>query len=511
MPRIARFVALAFAVALVASLADRAPETASAAPLGQYNYLTNPGFEGAFTNRHDPYSGDWAGELTVAEGWELWYNPDHICPTAALARMAPEYVPATCNPASYNVRPEYKGETGTDRVRSGAAAQKFFTNYSTHTAGFYQVVRNVPLHRWVTFSIWVQTWSSDLDDPGYSMMPGQYHTSVGIDPTGGRDWSAKTIRWSKPYVRHDEWVHLQVSAYTESTEITVWARAGQDWPVKHNDSYWDDAALVVIEAAPTPTPTDTPTPTPAPTPAATPDGYVPPSCWNWTPIWRAGSGGATWGVDEGRGVASVEGGVVSLRNGDQDANAFPLVWVEGPWPTRGDVRLSFRFAFPEVTAAGVSIGVGSWTYEGRRQFLDDPEDPRLHDILEIHHNAGDFRVDLFGRRVWTGAPGDAGWHDLTLEVRDQTHVLVIDGAEVGRVVSHWRPQSLYAGGTRVRLDPWNWTEVSVAHAQLAYRDEALRLPLIRRVAPPPPPTPSPTVTHTLPSPTAAPQTVPPPA
>ena len=276
--------------------------------------------------------------------------------------MAPEYVPATCNPASYNVRPEYKGETGTDRVRSGAAAQKFFTNYSTHTAGFYQVVRNVPLHRWVTFSIWVQTWSSDLDDPDYSMMPGQYHTSVGIDPTGGRDWSAKTIRWSKPYVRHDEWVHLQVSAYTESTEITVWARAGQDWPVKHNDSYWDDAALVVTGAPPTPTPTDTPTRTPMPTPEPTPTWYVPPSCWNWTPTWRIdGSRGtdARWGIDQGGGVATPLGDVLTLRNPEHGGtNVFPLAWAKAPWPMRGDLSLSFRLAFSNVTGYGTGIGVG---------------------------------------------------------------------------------------------------------------------------------------------------------
>ncbi len=194
----------------------------------------------------------------------------------------------------------------------------------------YQTVRNVPVGQWVSFAVWVQTWSSDRDDAHYSMYPGMYHTYVGIDPTGGRDWQSPAIVWSPPFVRHDRWVLQQVSAYTLSDEITVWIGAKQDWPVKHNDSYWDDASLVVLGGAPTPTRTDTPTPTVAPTPAATPVGYTPRPVTAGTP-----SGRLTWAA------APRPGGLTPVAGASNPARRrlvaerhcrhgrLPLSWVDG--------------------------------------------------------------------------------------------------------------------------------------------------------------------------------------
>ena len=111
---------------------------------GSYNLLTNPGFEDGYSERPDPHD-LWKGpqgELTIANGWELWYDNSDQCREGLCC---------------YNYRPEYKPEDGyiftnPQRVRSGRYAQKMFTLYSTHTAGLYQRVA-VPEGTELEFSI----------------------------------------------------------------------------------------------------------------------------------------------------------------------------------------------------------------------------------------------------------------------------------------------------------------------------------------------------------------------
>ncbi|NLD41945.1 MAG: hypothetical protein GX657_00475 [Chloroflexi bacterium] len=463
-------------------------------PFTSANLLVNGDFEGTFSPRLDPYAlpGEGpAGELTLADGWEVWYNNVQTCPPMTVLGAAPSYLaPLTCDPASYNRRPEYQPEEGTFRVRSGRKAQKFFTFAGTHTAGMYQTVRNVPVAQWVSFAVWVQTWSSQLDDPHYSMYPGMYHTYVGIDPTGGRDWQSPAIIWSPPFVRHDRWVLQQVSAYTLSDEITVWIGAKQDWPVKHNDSYWDDASLVVLGGAPTPTRTDTPTPTVAPTPAATPVGYSPPACDGWRAQWQADLGGctATWRVDAGGGRVEPLPAGISLLNGTADTGAFPLAWVDGHFSPWGDVTLSFEMRFPSVTGYGTGVSVGSRPFVGDRDLEGLPPNPYLHDVLEVHHFSGSegtpgFTASLLGRRVWTGIAGDSSWHTVTLKLRGLTYTLSIDGQEVGTAVSYWRPYSLIVGSSAVVGIPGRWSEVAVRNARLELCAKAMHLPLMVRGSP----------------------------
>jgi len=238
------------------------------------NTLQNADFEGSFSNREDPYT-PWEGpkgELTVADGWELWYNN----------------VPGQ---GGYNYRPEYKPENaylyGRRRVRSGSFAQKLFNTYATHTAGFYQRIP-APAGEEVTFSIWVQVWSSSYDDSDESRDPGNYRTYVGIDPFGGTDWQSGAIIWSEPVIMYDEWVELSITAVAQADHVTVFTKGAPEWPVKHNDSYWDDSRLIVYLPTPTPTatPTNTPTATPTPTPTPTPVKAFLPLVWKnyGTPI-----------------------------------------------------------------------------------------------------------------------------------------------------------------------------------------------------------------------------------
>jgi hypothetical protein len=459
------------------------------------NLLANPDFEGDFTFRNDPYSGIWAGELGVAEGWELWYDNDQSCPP---------YAPG-CDKASYNRRPEYKGEQETARVRSGAKAQKFFTNYATHTAGFYQVVE-APPNSWVRFAIWVWAWSSDLDIPAHSFNPGDYRTYVGIDPTGGRDWASSDIQWSLSTTRHDQWEQLEVAAYTESGHVSVWTKGAPVWPVKHNDSYWDDAQLEVLAGSPTATPTPTATRTPYPTIPPTPTGHVPSACRHWGCLWCPDfAGGQTegWGEDAGRGHIGVTNGALWLTNGASAADAFPLAWWTRAWPELGDVKLSFTFAFTNATAYGTTIGVGSAPYAGQRVLAGGEALTDIEDILSIHHRMsspglGDFHINLLGEPVWTGVPGDTSWHSVQLELREQTFILMVDNVERGRRASSWRPHSLYLGNPIILPIAGMWTEVSLDNLRIEIcAGKAVLLPLILRGSATPQPTvpPWPTATH----------------
>ena len=207
--------------------------------------------------------------------------------------------------ATYNREVEYKvvnaGALGSSyRVHGGNYAQKFFTTWGTHTAGFYQRIQTVPGSN-VTFSIWVQIYTgerdlqsrgefiSDLEWPseqGEKKGPGLYRVYVGIDPNGdvpggfGAPPSPNTV-WSEPVTDHetrqtdasgaqiDAWVQVAISAVARADHITVFTKGQPEYAVKHNDSFWDDACLT-MELPPTPVPTPTLTASPTPEPTSTP-------------------------------------------------------------------------------------------------------------------------------------------------------------------------------------------------------------------------------------------------
>jgi len=197
------------------------------------NLLVNPSFEGDFY--FDPPSS------LVAQGWSTWF--------------------VQSRPTDH--RPEWNEEVLLSsqklswRVRHGDKAQKMFSFASTHEGGFYQQVNVIPGSE-LEFSIWVEVWSSDCNkncvsplEPGVICDSpndhGNYRVSVGIDPTGGTDPLAPTVRWREyrlPYdIPYDVWNRLVITATAESNRVTVFTRGWAEWPVLHNDSYWEDAAL----------------------------------------------------------------------------------------------------------------------------------------------------------------------------------------------------------------------------------------------------------------------------
>jgi len=208
--------------------------------------LVNPGFEDGFTEL------PLGGMSQVANGWQPWFFTGLTGP-------------------GINYKPDYQGYDarllGTRRVHSGNFSQVMATTYATHTAGFLQQI-NVPVGSQLTFSIWVQVWSSQEDDPSVSAQPGNYRVQVGIDPTGGTDWAAPHVIWSPEVMEYDRWVQLSVEAVAENSIVTVFTQGRPEFRNKHNSSYWDDACLVVVPPAP-PTAPPRPTNTPGPSPTAT--------------------------------------------------------------------------------------------------------------------------------------------------------------------------------------------------------------------------------------------------
>lgn len=251
MPRYLRPLVAVLCLTLIAGLLCSLPGQAQSG-------LRNPGFEEGFSDRDNS-----GGHVIVANGWEYWYQ------------NGPDVE------KGYNFRPTYRGENvsylGGTRVHGGSQSQKMGTLYATHNAGLYQRV-SVPQGSTVAFSAWAFCWSSNEEDTSSVSGPGNYRLYVGIDPTGGTNWQAASVRWSDPRIAYLQWVQLAISARAEADAVTVFLRGSCEYPVKHNESCWDDASLSVTAPTPRPTntrlptstPTDTPFPTETPVPTATP-------------------------------------------------------------------------------------------------------------------------------------------------------------------------------------------------------------------------------------------------
>lgn len=262
------------------------------------NLLSNPGFEGDFRKTDILGTSD---SSKVANDWYPW---------------------SLLGDESYNREPEFKVlrkseiPDGFYRIYAGEQCQQFCTLHATHTSGFYQRVPATP-GQTLTFSIWVQIYTgqrdfsvdnhplSDLHQPQTEATraagwgAGDYYAYAGIDPYGGVPASfgappPDTVVWSEPVLDRDtrgtdsagheidRWVQLTVSTVAQADHVTVYTKGAPVYRTKHNDSFWDEASLVVTTPAaatlsPTvpvattvPIATATPTSTTSPTPSITP-------------------------------------------------------------------------------------------------------------------------------------------------------------------------------------------------------------------------------------------------
>ena len=244
-----RHAALATMVAAGLILGGPAATTVDAAPSLQGcagNLLANPGFDaGSYKTEHLGTS----LSSSAGEGWTPWF--------------------VNGNDETWNREPEFKlnipGLTGDAyRVRAGNS-MKWFTTWGTHDAGVYQQVRVSPGST-LTFSAYGMIYSGEADghrpdldtyfsDPEKN---GSYRMQVGIDPYGNVPAMGApppdSVVWSGEEFTPDVFVNQAISTVSRSGTVTVFTRGKAIWPVKHNDSFWEDTCLRYGGGAPAPAP-----------------------------------------------------------------------------------------------------------------------------------------------------------------------------------------------------------------------------------------------------------------
>jgi hypothetical protein len=154
-------------------------------------------------------------------------------------------------------------------VHSGQKAILLFTFFRKHDAGFLQQVAVTPGAK-LRLTAWAHAWSNHKDGPhpddgrwsegpGYDggfLLEGEAADSnwqnftfyVGLDPTGGINPFAGTVVWGQGAHIYNE--HAQVptaEASAQADTVTVFLRSETSWAFKHNDAYWDDAELIVVD------------------------------------------------------------------------------------------------------------------------------------------------------------------------------------------------------------------------------------------------------------------------
>ena len=199
------------------------------------------------------------GDIFAPPGWTVWYREEE----------------------GLWGQPEGRDTTGTnpDRMRSGDKGYLLFNYVQRQDAGLLQQVNVFPETR-LRFEVWAHAWSNHEDqdqpdryrhpddslwsdgagfEPFFSLEGGladkenetelsNFTFWVGIDPKGGRDPFSKTVAWGQGAHIYNVYAQVpSVEVTAQSDTITVFTRARTRFPYKHNDAYWDDASLLVVE------------------------------------------------------------------------------------------------------------------------------------------------------------------------------------------------------------------------------------------------------------------------
>jgi len=235
------------------------------------NLLENPGFEGDYEVRCSfPGGKPWIAvpcdgpipsrpwqSVIMAKGWSAWWRPpNEDLSSKDFYATYPNYcgksAPGNCVPWHM---PEYR-DTRNDlqdppRIHSGENSQKYFTFWSVHEGGVYQVVDNVRPGMALRFSIYMHAWSATKlnglePNPHFSFGQTGMHMKIGIDPTGGNDPWSQDVVWSPEKDVYDKFERYEVQAVARSNKVTVFTYSRPENPMEHNDIYLDDAELVAV-------------------------------------------------------------------------------------------------------------------------------------------------------------------------------------------------------------------------------------------------------------------------
>ncbi len=234
------------------------------------NLLKNPGFEGDFKIQCSfPGGKPWQPvecdgpvpsmpwqTVQVADGWVGWWQPPS---TDRSARTFYQQFPNYCGRNAPDGcvawhQPEFRDTRAAPqdppRIRSGENSQKYFTFWSVHQGGMYQVVEGLRPGTPLRFSVYMMAWSSTKEsgvvpNPHQSFGQLSMHMKVGIDPTGGTDPWSPDIVWSDEQDSYDAFRRYEVQAVARSNKVTVFTHTQPEYPMQHNDVYLDDAELTL--------------------------------------------------------------------------------------------------------------------------------------------------------------------------------------------------------------------------------------------------------------------------
>lgn len=286
MNRLIRFMVFV-AVAAIACLAlAQLPVFAATGAADGPNLLINGGMDGKFVMQCSARGGAlWAAvpcgdpidfgavslwqTVQVPVGWTAWWQPpytDEQDPNFynSFPYRCASNAPPGC--AAWH-NPEYRDTAGgpqtpPSRKVAGDNSQKYFTFYSVHEAGLYQIVGGLRPGQRLRFSVYMEAWSSQANDPAVSAGQPTMGMKVGIDPFGGNNPWSPNIVWSPVNEAFDHWELFTIEAVAQSDRVTVFTRSRPYFALQHNDVYVDEASLVVVGSvagnATTPRPTAQP-------------------------------------------------------------------------------------------------------------------------------------------------------------------------------------------------------------------------------------------------------------
>jgi len=179
-----------------------------AAPAPATNLLTNGGFEDTFVSG-------------VASGWTKW-----------VVSGSPTFKSITTSQAAA-------------RVAQGVSAQQLEVSNGTYTAGIQQTVTGLTAGATYRFTLSAHAWANSSDDSAASS--GSITLKAGIGQGNAFASDAGNVWASAQYV--NSYGTINVEAVAIGTSITVFTFASTAVSLKHNDAYFDNAALVVLSAS----------------------------------------------------------------------------------------------------------------------------------------------------------------------------------------------------------------------------------------------------------------------
>jgi hypothetical protein len=199
--------------------------------------LTNSSFE-------EPYSSG------LAQGWSPWHeerNVDVDCNNESMFRR-PSW------------GPEIAGGNGGQLLLDGSRSQHIGNQFATWRAGVFQNVSGTTAGTQYRFT--ANAWGRASQDqyPAPSDRIVDFTVRVGIDPTGGGNWTSANIIWGPTITPHDTWQPVSVEAAAQGSTISVFIDANFAGPghCRAHLDIWFDAASLETTGTTAPTATNTP-------------------------------------------------------------------------------------------------------------------------------------------------------------------------------------------------------------------------------------------------------------